>query len=268
MAFLYLAGIAFLFVASMQAQQSDDDKAGPNGKSRPGQRTFTATCSACHGLDGRGGERAPNITGSAKLQHLSDTELASIVSNGIPAAGMPAFRSLGVSEVHAVVSYLRVLQGKKKSVALPGNPASGKDLFAGKAGCSSCHMVGGEGGFLGPDLSLYAATRSAPEVVDAITNPGKNAAVSQKSVVAVTRDDHRISGLVRNEDNFSIQILTAEGVYHFLSRTDLTSLEYHDPIMPFDYRDRLTGGELNDLASYLIGVGRAAKPVLATRDNN
>jgi cytochrome c oxidase cbb3-type subunit III len=163
MAVLFMSGLAilFIFIGRMQAQQ-------------PGQRTFTATCAGCHGLDGRGGERAPNITGSAKLRHLSDAELAAIVSNGVPGAGMPPFRSLGVSEVHAVVSYLRVLQGQEKLVALPGNAASGKTLFMGKAGCSSCHMIDGIGGFLGPDLSTYGATRSATEILDAITNPGKS----------------------------------------------------------------------------------------------
>jgi cytochrome c oxidase cbb3-type subunit III len=236
---------------------------------QPGQRTFTATCASCHGLDGRGGERAPNITGSAKLQRLSDADLAAIVANGVPGTGMPAFHSLGISEVRAVVSYLRVLEGQDKTQGLPGDPARGKTVFFEKAECSSCHMIQGQGGFLGSDLSTYASTRSAKEVLDDITSPANNPAASRQAVTAVTRDGRRISGVVRNEDNFSVQMLTPEGAFYFILRSELQSLEYQSrPVMPADYGQRLSSGELNDLASYLMSVGRTVKPAPAMREED
>ncbi len=268
-AVLVVSCIAGIFVVSLEAQQPEHAKASSSRNPQPGQRTFTAACAGCHGLDGRGGERAPNITSSAKLRRLSGAELAGIVMNGVPGTGMPAFRSLGASEVHAVVSYLRVLQGQKKIGELPGNPANGKTVFFGKADCSGCHMMQGAGGFLGSDLSTYGANRSAAEILDAITSPAKNVASPQKSVVAITRDGRTVNGVVRNEDNFSIQILTAGGAYFFFPRSDLQSLEYQDhPIMPSDYKQRLTGVELDDLASYLMSAGRAAKPEHVARDED
>ncbi len=94
---LRISGTTILLVAALQAQQPEHAKATSGRGPQPGQRTFTATCAACHGLDGRGGERAPNIAGSPRLQRLSDAELAGIVSNGVPGKGMPAFGSLGVA---------------------------------------------------------------------------------------------------------------------------------------------------------------------------
>ena len=252
---------ADISVGKSQAQQPEPAKGRVRQNSQPGRWTFTSTCSSCHGLDGRGGERGPNITSSSKIRQLSDAQISGIVRNGVPGTGMPPFRSLGASEVHAVVSYLRLLQGQNKAQALPGSPTRGKAVFFGKAECFSCHMVQGQGGFLGADLSAYGSTRSAQEVLDVITDPAKNAWSGGKSVAVVTRDGHRVSGLVRNQDNFSLQLLTPGGEFYFLEKSDLQSLEYQDhSVMPSDYGERLSSSELNDLASYLISVGRPAAP--------
>src|ERR1700722_512604 len=93
---LVLLALCSLGASPARSQaKPEQGKGAPRADALPGQRTFTSTCAGCHGLDGRGGERAPNITGSAKLGRLSDANLAAIVANGVPGTGMPAFRSLG-----------------------------------------------------------------------------------------------------------------------------------------------------------------------------
>ena len=72
---------------SLRAQDDtleDDFKKTPG----PGQLTFGSTCAGCHGLDGRGGDKAPNIAGNTKVQHFTDSQLADIISNGVPGTGM------------------------------------------------------------------------------------------------------------------------------------------------------------------------------------
>ena len=140
--------------------------------SAQGKQTFAATCAGCHGLDGRGAERAPNIAETPKVQQLSDAQIAHIIENGVPGTGMPAFHSLDNSDVKAVVAYLRTLQGTKKTLKLPGDPARGETIFFGKAGCSGCHMVAGKGGFIASDLSGYARTHALDQIRTAITAPG------------------------------------------------------------------------------------------------
>jgi putative heme-binding domain-containing protein len=219
-----------------------------------GKKTFTAHCAGCHGLDGRGGRRAPNIASSPSVKHLSDAELAKIIFNGRSDFGMPSFRHLGRSEVQEMVDYLRVLQGKGVATSLAGNPQKGKAIFFGKAACSSCHTVAGQDGFVGSDLSTYARGLTTAEVRKAITEPAPSTG-RIKTVTAMTRDGQRLSGVVHNEDNFSIQIQDAEGAFHFRLKSDLEKLDYKPlPPMPADYEQRLSRQELDDLVGYLQSI--------------
>jgi cytochrome c oxidase cbb3-type subunit III len=220
----------------------------------PGEAIFSSTCAACHGLDGRGGEHAPNIATASGIQSLSDQQLEKIVRDGIPAAGMPAFgATLGDRQVTRVLEYLRVLQGQGKTATLPGDPARGLRVFVGKAGCSSCHMVAGKGGFIGADLSAYGKTHAEPDIRAAILNPSKKGTVS-----VVTRDGTKYLGLTRNEDNFSLQILTPDGKFHFFEKTALARIDREtQSLMPVT---ELQKGELDDLISYLMKAPGIAVP--------
>lgn len=226
-----------------------------------GQTMFASSCAGCHGLDGRGGERAPGIVGNPRVQRMSDADLSGIISNGIPDSGMPAFHALRPEQVRAIVGYMRSLQGQEKAQPLPGDPGRGRAIFFGKGECSSCHMMRGEGGFLGPELSAYGSTRPAKDISDVIINPARIPDPAFRMAVATTRNGERISGVVRNEDNFSVQLQTADGAFHFLSRSDLRTLEYQSKAaMPSNYGEKLDRKELDDLVSYMISVGRKAKP--------
>jgi len=237
-------------------------QARPNSKSvvslAQGQKLFASNCAACHGLDGRGGERAPNIAKRREVQRLSDAALVRTVQEGIPGTGMPAFRSLGKPGIAAVVSYLRVLQGGGPNAALPGDPKQGKVIFFGKGRCSDCHMAGGQGGFIASDLSSYAHDLGAFEIRSAILDPNR----LDRSVVAITRSGEKFVGIARNEDNFSLQVQTLDGAFHFLIKSELQGLESQSqPLMPSDYGSTLTRQELNDLISFLMQSARGSKAV-------
>jgi len=222
-----------------------------------GKQTFASTCANCHGLDGRGGERAPNIAENPKVQKLSDIQIARIIKNGIPAAGMPAFRSLPAARVQAVVTYLRTLQGTrqetKQSLRLPGDPVLGQTIFFAKAGCSSCHMAAGKGGFIASDLSAYARTHPVEQIRNAITSPGSDP--QARLITATTRGGAKVVGRIRNEDNFSLQLQTLDGTFYSVAKSDIEGLQYNSQsLMPADYGSTLTPDELNDLVSYLMKV--------------
>jgi cytochrome c oxidase cbb3-type subunit 3 len=225
-----------------------------------GKRTFASTCAGCHGLDGRGGERAPNIAENPKVQRLSSAQIAHIIQNGIPGTAMPAFHSLEISDVQAVVTYLRTLQGRKTAVILPGDPERGQTLFLAKEGCYNCHMVGGQGGFIASDLSSYAGTRTGEQIRSAITNPAPGSDRQARLVTATTRAGEKLVGRIRNEDNFSLQLQALDGTFHFVTKSDLASLE-HDTqtLMPSDYSSTLTSDELNDIVSYLMRAASASQ---------
>src|SRR5579859_2691818 len=118
-----------------------------------GRTMYNSSCAGCHGLDGSGSDKAVDISGSAKVRHLTDAQLSGIISNGVPGTGMPAFHSLSEKQISTLVDYLRQLQGKSETRTLPGDAKRGRGIFFGKGECSGCHTISGEGGFLGPDLS-------------------------------------------------------------------------------------------------------------------
>ena len=178
---------------------------------------------------------------------------------------MPAFHSLASSDVKAVVAYLRTLQGINKTSALPGNPVRGKALFYSDAGCSACHMVAGNGGFIASDLSGYGATHSVEEIRNAITQPGQTSDRQVQGAVVVVRTGPQYTGRIRNEDNFSLQLQSLDGTFHFFLKSDVERVEYK-PLMPVDYASRLSARDLDDLASYLISSARKSEPELARDD--
>ena len=227
------------------------------GSSLIGKRIFTVRCAGCHGLDGHGGERAPNISTNPAIRKMSDARLARIIANGMPDFGMPAFRLIGPNQIHSLVRFLRTLQGRGRSVTCAGDARRGKAIFFGKGECSSCHMISGQGGLLGPDLSAFGQFLTPTDIRTAITEVRSAAA---KTVTAVTRDGRKITGVVRNEDNFSIQLQAPDGQFHFVFRLDLKDLNYGaGPAMPTDYGIRLSSQQLDDLVKFLRTAAQSAK---------
>ena len=224
-----------------------------------GAKLFPANCGSCHGIDGRGGERAPDIATRRDVQKLSDDALAKIIREGIPGTGMPPFGSLGSPKIQALVRQMRRLQGEDTTSSLPGSPASGKALFFGRAGCSDCHMVSGAGGFIGSGLSVYARGKGAADIRAAIVNPAAKSQERGRLVAATTNDGQVLTGMVRNEDNFSLQLQTKDGAFHFLQKSSLRGLERRpESLMPSDYGTRLSAQDINDLISYLITTARTS----------
>jgi putative heme-binding domain-containing protein len=225
-----------------------------------GRQVFENRCAGCHGIDGRGGERAPDIATSAKTQPRSDSALAQIINNGIPAAGMPAFSTLDASTSRALVKYLRFLQGKTVSAALPGNPQNGKAIFFGRARCSECHLAAGAGGFIASDLSSYGRSRPIEEIRDAIVKPNQPSNAPRGTVTIATRAGQNLTGVLRNEDNFSLQLQSLDGMFHLLMKSDIATIN-RDPnsLMPANYGSTLSASELNDLVSFLMSVAQHDK---------
>jgi putative heme-binding domain-containing protein len=171
---------------------------------------------------------------------------------------MPPFAQIGEPNIEAVVSYLRDLQGERSSVTaseivLPGDADTGHALFFGKAQCSSCHMVHGEGGFIAANLSAYGRNRTPDAIWRAITNPDNPLVRSSRVATITTSKGQKLTGVLRNEDSFTVELQTENGRYYMFVRKDLSDIQYTDhSLMPQDYRKRLRPKELDDIVSFLV----------------
>src|SRR3977135_3200512 len=69
-----------------------------------GRQVVVARCAGCHGSDGNGGELGPGI--STRVPLRGDADLAALLRQGLPAAGMPAFGTLSEQETGDLVRFL------------------------------------------------------------------------------------------------------------------------------------------------------------------
>jgi cytochrome c oxidase cbb3-type subunit III len=121
-------------------------------------------------------------------------------------------------------------------------------------------MVQGEGGFLGRDLTAYGAALSPAEIRSNIIEPLDSTNRANRLFAVSLRSSEKITGVIRNEDNFSMQLQSVDGAFHFLSRQDVASVEMlPDPIMPADYGKTLTPAEVDDLVNYLVKAAKSGK---------
>jgi cytochrome c oxidase cbb3-type subunit III len=222
-----------------------------------GKNIFEAKCATCHGLDGLGGEHAPDIIRRPAVKALSDQALLNLIHDGIPEEGMPSFPSIGQEGGQAVVGYLRSLQGTSAGGFALGDPVQGKELFFGKAGCSACHQIVERGQFVAGDLAGFARDHPGDEIRDAIVRPS---GAQQETATAVGRDGRKFSGMIRNEDNASLQLQDGDGRFYLLMKSSLVSVQRkaRDP-MPVDYAHRLSSSELDDLVGYILREARSGK---------
>jgi cytochrome c oxidase cbb3-type subunit III len=250
--------VAILSCSASVAQKHDFWGDDGNVTTPPGQRAFNSNCAGCHGLDGRGSDKGIDLAASAHLRNLPDAQVSNIISNGIPGTGMPAFHSLTPPQTRTLVSYVRILQGNLRARTPPGNATRGKEIFFGKGECSGCHAISGEGGFLGPDLSTYGWTLPAQAIRDEIVKPNRTESPGYRSATLTTSNGDRMEGVIRNEDNFSVQLQSRDGNFHFFQKSNLRAVERPaQPLMPTNYGERLSKSELDDLVSYLMKAAAA-----------
>jgi cytochrome c oxidase cbb3-type subunit 3 len=257
-ALLLFAGAAPILaqVSATASKSNTPDKA----RLAEAAKTFSATCAACHGLDGRGGERGPDIA-SRQVQKHSDEELIRTVRNGISETGMPNFAFLGDAKIEALVSYLHVLQGKSAPLPMPGDPLRGESLFSGSALCAQCHMANGTGGFIAPDLTAFAAGISPADIRRAIMSPVQDAKPNRGKVVVRFSDGSSREGVIRNEDNFSLQLQSLDGTFHLLQKSEIAAIKPSaQPLMHLDYGKSLSPAQLDDLVSYLMRIAEKEPP--------
>jgi cytochrome c oxidase cbb3-type subunit 3 len=228
-----------------------------------GRRLFQGMCVECHGAGGAGGD-APSLN-RPRLNHApDDNALASVIANGIPNTAMPRIRRFTESELKQLVAYVRSV-GRIPQDRVLGDAKNGAAIYKNLA-CSACHIVAGEGGTLGPDLSDIGFLRGAAYLHEAVVAPDSSLPKGTLSVLSrgyaeylpvriVTRQGHEIRGIRVNEDAFTIQVRDAAGTFYSLRKSDLGLLDKQagQSLMP-SFAPRLTAPELTDLVAYLVSL--------------
>ena len=228
----------------------------PSSEAAKGRVVFEAQCAWCHGNEGVGG-MGPNLQG--KLRHgASLASIVDIIASGIPGTDMPSFRSpLTERSIRQTAAYVLSLS-RAGGTAVVGDARRGAAVYQ-SSGCASCHIVSGEGGVLGPELTSIGARRGGTYLRDAIVRPAAAHPPGYLVVRAVPASGSDIRGIRVNEDVFWIHIRDAAGTVHTLQKSELKALERElDASLMPSYASRLKDAELDDVVAYLSTL-RGAK---------
>ena len=229
--------ITSFLVVSLAAQDKPAEKkiSNPFAKDKSavdaGRTQFNSGCAVCHGPTGQGG-RGSRLADIERVQKMADARMFEVIKEGVAGTQMPP-SSLSDNQIWQLVSFIRSLNLSAVEQDVAGDAAAGESLFFASGQCSGCHMIRGRGGLIGPDLSNVGARRSVDKLRKSIEAPDAFIEPGFAKVEAVTLDGRRITGAAKNNSNHSIQILDAQGKFHFLLKRDLKSLtHYKRSLMP------------------------------------
>jgi putative heme-binding domain-containing protein len=252
--FSILALVAALPLAAQHGRYLNESRHPSIGKPEAiaaGAKLFSASCAGCHGPDGSGGARGPNLVQRALWHPLADEAIFDAIRKGIPGTDMPPTK-LDDDQTWNLVAFIHALTGPASEQKVPGDATAGKQVYA-SSGCAGCHAIRGEGSLLGPDLSNIGGSRPLPVIREAILEPSKDLFYLGNEGVSVTmKDGRRLEGIARNRSNYSLQLVDKKGDLHLLRMNDVKEMTLHSTSpMPGDYGKRLSKEQLRDLLAYL-----------------
>lgn len=218
-----------------------------------GKRLYVASCARCHGMDGSGSEGPP--LDRPDLEYASTLEeLTKVIRSGIPGTEMPPSGYMNAPEARDLAAFVLKL-GKRDIEPLSGVADRGQEIFFGDAGCADCHIVNGQGGSLGPDLTRVGSRRGVAYLTQHISDPSKAVPEAYRMVRIRTRDGQSVQGMRVVEDAFSIQVRDGGNRFHSFRKSEIERIERMTSatFMP-KYRASLDDQELDDLVTYLAGL--------------
>jgi cytochrome c oxidase cbb3-type subunit III len=253
--------LAVSALAICQDSPDSDQKKNPLGSGKKvvaqGAELYNRSCTGCHGVNGAAGERGPALAGEQDYVRDTDPEIFAAVKDGITGTGMPP-SGLPPNDIWKIVAYIRSLRATASDAFVPGDVAYGERIFWDQGRCGSCHMLNGQGGILGPDLSNIAAERTLQQLRLALTQPKVAIPTGYQPADLVTSTGRRLSGIIKNEDNFSVQFLDNNQQLQLFSRNELREIHYKDSsLMPAHYDKTLSSTEVQDLLAFLSRLERA-----------
>lgn len=248
-------------LAGRSPEQSDLDS---------GKQMFETSCASCHGFDAGGGV-GPNIQRVPATR--GDDEVVTIIKNGVPGTGMPAFGgTLTDAQAMRIVAYIRSLasaaigESGKAVQAQSGDAEKGRLVYACN-GCADCHIIRGTGGDRGPELTEIGGLRTADYFRKILQDPGANLPkggptgpttgrwVQYVTFRATTKGGRTVEGSRVSESSVAIVLKDSKGNLQSFLKRDLKSFEKEPgkSFMP-SFQGTLSSEDTTDLVAYLVSL--------------
>lgn len=161
-----------------------------------------------------------------------------------------ARRAERISEIAATVSADReeVINKFLPLAKERGDAARGKEIFT--AQCANCHMLNGQGGKIGPDLTGIAS-KDRTEVLTEILDPNRSVEANYRMWNVTTKDGETFSGRLEAETQTTVEVLDTTAQKHVIQRKDIANIDASGlSIMPTGF-ESLPAEDLKALLEYL-----------------
>lgn len=168
-----LANMAKDVVIPIEAQNLQNPLPPSKEVLQEGLQIFAQSCILCHDSDGHAQTKLGQAMyppamdlNSPHVQSWSDAELFWIIQNGVRLTGMPSWKSiLSETDTWKLVACIHNLPHLNASKVIPERPSPGGEkseaelvaygrTLIRQEGCFLCHQLEGEGGTVGPDLTV------------------------------------------------------------------------------------------------------------------
>ncbi len=181
--------------------------------------------------------------------------------------------SLTLKEIKAVIAYLMALGGDLDMEAIDTKPnettaqfyakisaaaaAGGGDPGLGalvyEDNCTDCHVLNGEGGETGPDLTGIAGKR-LKFISASILQPAKNITEGFETYVVVDKKGRQTTGLKTRDEAAEIDITKVNGDVVTVAKSEIKTIteDKNKSVMPDDLSEAMTVKDFQDLLSFLM----------------
>lgn len=213
-----------------------------------GKRLYNAQCALCHGIDGGGGY-GPSLLRPTFARAADDAGLFTLVRNGIPGL-MPGFGDAnGPKRSWQLAAFVRAMT-RGGGPAPTGDTTKGRAVYQAR-GCATCHVLGGEGRALGPELTSIGLQRGPAYLRQAVVDPGARVPDGHVVVTARPKTGAAVRGVRVNEDAFWVHVRDTKGQLHAFRIADLTELRREAGASLMPGYGTLPAADLDDLVAYL-----------------
>jgi putative membrane-bound dehydrogenase-like protein len=190
-----------------------------------------------------------------------------ILKSDIPAHAVLQLRSVlgnGFVEIWGPIDdisqTLQVEYKKYSSLLTDGaiakaNTAKGKEIF--QQTCAACHMMHGEGGRIGPDLTGSNRTNTT-YLLSNILNPSGDVQDDYKLVLLTTQDGRTYSGNIIGETDRTLTLRVVGQEPIILNKSQILNKDVSEKsMMPEGLLNNLNDQEVLDLIAYLVSPQKA-----------
>lgn len=189
---------------------------------------------------------------SDRLENITEADLDSLLRqypSHVKTSAIPLIESLRKKNEGRLAELQRVDSQMER-----GDVGQGRKLFFGKAVCSTCHAVQGEGSTFGPDLTNIGQIRSRHDILEAILYPSASFAREHETSKVVT-GSVTYTGIIKDQFPEVIIVETGPGQRIRVQRKDIKTIDPQNiSLMPPGLNKQLSNEELSDLMAYLISL--------------